>query len=329
LLEFKAAKKTGLKVVNYTVEPLPANAVDEKNLQDIEAVGDAIRRAVKRSGTRTKNCAVAVPSAMVITKVIQMPADLKDHEMEAQIQLEADQYIPYALEEVNLDFHVIGPSEDSYGNVDVLLAASRSENVEDRTAAAEIGGMNVSVVDIEPYSVVGAFDLISHQIKDEGRDQTVAILDIGASMTSLCVLRDQKLIYTREQPFGGKQLTEEIMRRYGLSYEDAGRVKRVGGLPDNYEPEVLEPFRDLMVQQANRFLQFFFSADKNDYVDQIVLAGGSTGIPGVAELIEQRIGTPTIIADPFSELAVASDIPQQRLIDDGPAMMIACGLGQI
>lgn len=326
LLEFKAAKKTGLKVVNYTVEPLPANAVDEKNLQDIEAVGDAIRRAVKRSGTRTKNCAVAVPSAMVITKVIQMPADLKDHEMEAQIQLEADQYIPYALEEVNLDFHVIGPSEDSYGNVDVLLAASRSENVEDRTAAAEIGGMNVSVVDIEPYSVVGAFDLISHQIKDEGRDQTVAILDVGASMTSLCVLRDQKLIYTREQPFGGKQLTEEIMRRYGLSYEDAGRVKRVGGLPDNYEPEVLEPFRDLMVQQANRFLQFFFSADKNDYVDQIILAGGSTGIPGVAELIEQRIGTPTIIADPFSELAVASDIPQQRLIDDGPAMMIACGL---
>ena len=166
LLEFKAAKKTGLKVVNYTVEPLPANAVDEKNLQDIEAVGDAIRRAVKRSGTRTKNCAVAVPSAMVITKVIQMPADLKDHEMEAQIQLEADQYIPYALEEVNLDFHVIGPTEDAYGYVDVLLAASRSENVEDRTAAAEIGGMNVSVVDIEPYSVVGAFDLISHQIKD-------------------------------------------------------------------------------------------------------------------------------------------------------------------
>ncbi len=326
LLEFKQVKKKGLKVVSYTVEPLPANAVDEKNLQDVEAVGDAIRRAVKRSGTRTKNCAVAVPSAMVITKIIQMPADLKEHEMEAQIQLEADQYIPYALEEVNLDFHVMGESENAHGMVDVLLAASRSENVEDRTAAAEIGGMNVKVVDIEPYTMEAAFSLISHQIPDAGADQTVAVLDIGASMTSLCVLRDQKLIYTREQPFGGKQLTEEIMRRYGLSYEDAGRVKRVGGLPDNYEPEVLEPFRDLMVQQANRFLQFFFSADKNDYVDQIVLAGGSTGIPGVAELIEERIGTPTIIADPFSEMSVGSDIPQQRLVDDGPAMMIACGL---
>ncbi len=326
LLEFKPVKKKGLKVVSYTVEPLPANAVDEKNLQDVEAVGEAIRRAVKRSGTRTKNCAVAVPSAMVITKVIQMPADLKEHDMEAQIQLEADQYIPYSLEEVNLDFHVIGESPNATNMVDVLLAASRSENVEDRTAAAEIGGMNVRVVDIEPYTMEASFNLISHQLPEDGEGQTVAVLDIGASMTSLCVLRDRKLIYTREQPFGGKQLTEEIMRRYGLSYEDAGRVKRVGGLPDNYEPEVLEPFRDLMVQQANRFLQFFFSADKNDYVDQIVLAGGSTGIPGVAELIEQRIGTPTIIADPFSNIAVASDIPQQRLIDDGPAMMIACGL---
>jgi len=311
LLELKPTKK-GHKVTSYTVEPLPANAVNEKNLQDVEAVGEAIRRAVKRSGTRTKACAVAVPSAMVITKVIQMPDDLKPYEMDLQIQLEADQYIPYALEEVNLDFHVLGPAADADGYVDVLLAASRSENVEDRTAAAEIGGLNVKVVDVEPYTMESAFQLIKHQVPDEGMEQTIAILDVGASMTSLSILRDQNLIYTREQPFGGKQLTEEIMRRYGLSYEDAGRVKRVGGLPDNYEPEVLGPFRDLMVQQANRFLQFFFSADKNDYVDQIVLAGGSTGIPGIAELIEQRIGTPTV--------------PAQRLKDDGPAMMIACGL---
>jgi len=318
LLELKPTKK-GHKVTSYTVEPLPANAVNEKNLQDVEAVGEAIRRAVKRSGTRTKACAVAVPSAMVITKVIQMPNGLKPYEMDAQIQLEADQYIPYALDEVNLDFDVIGPSPDADGYVDVLLAASRSENVEDRTAAAGIGGLDVKIVDVEPYTMENAFQLIKHQVQSEGMEQTVAILDVGASMTSLSILRDQNLIYTREQPFGGKQLTEEIMRRYGLSYEDAGRVKRVGGLPDNYEPEVLAPFRDLMVQQANRFLQFFFSADKNDYVDQIVLAGGCTGIPGVAELIEQRIGTPTVIADPFRNMSVGSDIPSQRLKDDGPA----------
>ncbi len=325
LLELKPTKK-GFKVISYAVEPLPANAVNEKNLQDVEAVGEAIRQAVKRSGTRTKACAVAVPSAMVITKVIQMDDSLKDHEMDAQIQLEADQYIPYALDEVNLDFQVLGPSEDSKGMVDVLLAASRSENVEDRTAAADIGGLDVKIVDVEPYTMEAAFQRIKHQLPNEGIDQTVALLDIGASMTSLSIMRDQQLIYTREQPFGGKQLTEEIMRRYGLSYEDAGRVKRVGGLPDNYDSDVLSPFRDLMVQQVNRFLQFFFSADKNDYVDQIVLAGGSTGIAGADQLIEQRIGTPTVIADPFAEMSVSSDIPAQRLKDDGPALMIACGL---
>jgi len=325
LLELKPAK-SGFKVISYTVEPLPANAVIEKNLQDFDAVSEAIRRAYKRAGTRTKACAIAVPSSMVITKVIQMPGNLKDHEMNAQIQLEADQYIPYAIEEVNLDFHVIGKSEEDPEMVDVLLAASRSENVEDRIAAAKMAGLEVKIVDVEPYTTEGSFQLIKHQIPNEGIDTTVAILDVGASMTSLCVLRNQQLIYTREQPFGGKQLTEEIMRRYGLSYEDAGRVKRIGGLPDNYEPEVLAPFRDLIVQQANRFLQFFFSADKNDYVDQIILAGGCTGIPGIAELMEQRIGTPTVVADPFGEMKVSSDIPTQRLKDDGPAMMIACGL---
>ncbi|MFK7890151.1 MAG: pilus assembly protein PilM [Granulosicoccus sp.] len=325
LLELKRTKK-GYKVNTYSVEPLPANAVNEKNLQDVEAVGEAIRRAVKRSGTRNKTCAVAVPSALVITKVIKMPDYLKDHEMDAQIQLEADQYIPYALEEVNLDFHVLGKSSDAEGMVDVLLAASRSENVEDRIAAVDIGGLDVKIVDVEPYTTEAAFQLIKHQIPNDGLDQTVAILDIGASMTSLCVLRNQKLIYTREQPFGGKQLTEEIMRRYGLSYEDAGRVKRFGGLPENYDSEVLSPFRDLMVQQANRFLQFFFSADTNDYVNQIVIAGGCAGIEGVDQLIEQRIGTPTVIADPFAHMSVSSDIPKQRIRDDGAAMMISCGL---
>ena len=201
LLEMKLTGKKP-KVVSYTVEPLPANAVNEKNLQDVEAVGEAIRRAVKRSGTRTKACAIAVPSEMVITKVIQMPDDLKEYEMDAQIQLEADQYIPYALEEVNLDFHVLGPAADADGYVDVLLAASRSENVEDRTAAADIGGLNVKIVDVEPYTMESAYQLIKHQTPDEGMEKTVAILDVGASMTSLSILRDQNLIYTREQPFG-------------------------------------------------------------------------------------------------------------------------------
>jgi len=325
LLELSRTK-SGYRIESYAVEPLPANAVNEKSLQDVEAVGEAVKRALKRSGSKRKFAAVAVPSAMVITKVIQMPDGLKPSELEAQIQLEADQYIPYSLDEVNLDHQIIGPSEQQPGANDILLVASRSENVEERTAACEIGGLSAKVVDIEPYTIEHTCKLLQEQNNVDWQGKTIAVLDMGATMTSLCVFRNNALVYTREQPFGGKQLTEEIMRRFGLSYEDAGRVKRVGGLPDNYEPEILMPFKDQMVQQANRFLQFFFSADNNDYVDQILLAGGCAGIPGIAELIEDHIGTPTSIANPFENIETASGVAQQRLLSDGPAMLIACGL---
>ena len=314
------------RVESYAVEPLPPNSVIEKNISDVEGVGEAIKRAVKRSGSRCKLAAAAVAGSSVITKVISMPASLSDDEMESQIQLEADQYIPYPLEEVNLDFEVIGPSEDDPERVDVLLAASRSENVDVRVDALDIAGLTAKVVDVEAYAMENAFSLIKEQMPDHGLDKTIAVIDIGATMTTLNVLHDLKTIYTREQVFGGKQLTEEIQRRYGLSYEEAGMAKRQGGLPDNYVPEVLEPFKEAMAQQVSRSLQFFFSSSQYNSVDHIVLAGGSSSIPGVDELIEQNQGVPTTVANPFSNMIISPKIKAQVLSNDAPALMIACGL---
>ncbi len=314
------------RVEAYAVEPLPPNAVVEKNIADVEAVGETIRRAVKRSGTRARHAAVAVAGSAVITKVITMPASLSEEEMEAQIEVEADQYIPYPLEEVNLDFEVLGPSENNPETVDVLLAASRSENVDVRVAAVEHAGLACRVVDIEAYALENAFQLIADQMPDRGVGRTIAVVDIGATMTTLTVLHDLKIIYTRDQVFGGKQLTEEIMRRYGLSYEEAGMAKRQGGLPDNYVPEVLEPFKEAMAQQVSRALQFFFSSSQYSAVDHIVLAGGSASIPGADELIEAKLGTPTTVANPFANMSLASGVKAQALANDAPALMIACGL---
>jgi type IV pilus assembly protein PilM len=314
------------RVESYAVEPLPPNSVVEKSVTDAEAVGEAIRRAVKRSGTRAKEAAVAVAGSSVITKVIAMPASLSEQELEAQIELEADQYIPYPLDEVNTDFQVLGPSEKNPDTVDVLLAASRSENVEMRVAAVEAGGLTAKVVDIEAYALENAFSLLASQIPDQGVERTIAVIDVGATMTTLNVLHDLKIIYTRDQVFGGKQLTEEIMRRYGLSYEEAGMAKRQGGLPDNYAPEVLEPFKEAMAQQVSRSLQFFFSSSQYNSIDQIVLAGGSASIPGIDELIHQTIGIETIIANPFASMSLASRVKPQTLSNDAPALMIACGL---
>jgi type IV pilus assembly protein PilM len=314
------------RVEGYAVEPLPSTAVVEKNIADVEAVGKAVKNVIRKAGTRNKRAAVAVSGSAVITKVISMPASLSEREMESQIQLEADQYIPYPLEEVNIDFQILGISEKSPDLVDVLLAASRSENVDDRVAALEIAGLTCEIVDVEAYAMETACTQLIDQWPNAGEDLTVAVADIGATTTTLNVLHDNRIIYTREQNFGGRQLTEEIQRRYGLSVEEAGMAKRQGGLPDNYIPEVLDPFKEAMAQQVNRSIQFFYSASQYNSVDLVVLAGGSSSVAGVDDLISERLGVETFVANPFANMAVASKVKPQVLSNDAPALMIACGL---
>ncbi|NOR40258.1 MAG: type IV pilus assembly protein PilM [Gammaproteobacteria bacterium] len=314
------------RVESYAVEPLPPNSVVEKNITDVEAVGEAIRRAVKRSGTRNRHAAVAIAGSSVITKTVPMPAGLNDVDLQGQIELEADQYVPYPLEEVNLDFEVLGPSEKNPDTVDVLLAACRSENVEMRNAACEAGGLNTQIMDVESFASENAFALLADQLPDQGAGKTIAVIDVGATMTTLNVMHDLKSIYTRDTVFGGKQLTEEIMRRYGLSYEEAGMAKRQGGLPENYTSDVLEPFKEAMTQQASRSLQFFYSSSPHSKVDHIVLAGGSASISGMDELIQEKLGVETTIANPFASMSLSARVKPQTLSNDAPALLIPCGL---
>ncbi|MDA9050769.1 pilus assembly protein PilM, partial [Pseudomonadales bacterium] len=270
------------RVESYGVEPLPENSVIEKNISDVEGVGEAIQRLIARSKTKVKLAAVAVAGSAVITRTIEMPSNLNDAQLEESLRSEADQYIPYPLEEVALDFEVRGPSPRSEEQVEVLLAACRRENVEMRQAALEIGGLKAKVVDIEAHCMQRAFDLVREQFTGEGgEDQVIAIIDIGATMTTLSVLTNSGTPYTREQLFGGKQLTEEIQRRYSLSVEEAGLAKKQGGLPDDYETEVLQPFKEAVVQQVTRSLQFFYSSSTHDDVDHIILAGGTASIEGL------------------------------------------------
>lgn len=314
------------RVESYAVEPLPPNSVVEKNITDVEAVGEAIRRAIKRSGSRTRHASVAVAGSSVITKTIAMPAGLSDDEMESQIEFEADQYVPYPLDEVNIDFESLGPSEKNPDTVDVLLAACRSENVDMRNAAVETGGLTTQIMDVESFASGNAFALLTDQLPDQGVEKTIAVIDVGATMTTLNVMDDLKSIYTRDTVFGGKQLTEEIMRRYGLSYEEAGMAKRQGGLPENYITDVLEPFKEAMAQQTSRSLQFFYSASPHNKVDHVVLAGGSASIPGVDELIQERLGVNTSVANPFASMSLSARVKPQTLSNDAPALLIACGL---
>jgi len=314
------------RVESYAVEPLPPNSVVEKNINDAEAVGDAVKRVVAKSRTNVRTAAVAVAGSAVITKTIHMPDGLRERDLESQILVEADQYIPYPLDEVSIDFEVVGPSEQSPGQVEVLLAACRKENVEMREDVLEIAGLRAKVIDVEAYAMERAFELVATQLTDLGDEPVIAVVDVGATMTTLSVLAEGKTIYTREQLFGGKQLTDEIQRRYGLSQEEAGMAKKQGGLPDDYELEVLQPFKEAVVQQVSRSLQFFFSSSHYNEVDCVVLAGGTASIPGISEMVQERTGTPTLVANPFADMAIASRVNASALSNDAPSMMIACGL---
>lgn len=313
------------RVEHYAVEPLPPNAVVEKNIVEVEAVGEAISRAMARSGSKAKHAAAAVAGSAIITKTIPMPADLDEEEMESAVELEAVNYIPYPIEEVSLDFEVLGPVPGNEEMVQVLLAASRSENVETRAEALKLGGLTAKVIDVEAFAIENAFSLLAGTL-NAPHDGIVALVDIGATMTTLNIIRESRSLYNREQVFGGKQLTDEVMRRYGLSYEEAGLAKRQGGLPESYEIEVLEPFKEALVQQISRLLQFFYAGSEFNRVDQIVLAGGCASIPGVPEMVEEQLGVPAIVANPLAHMTLGSRVQAHALAQDAPALMIACGL---
>jgi len=325
LSQTSGASASLYRVESYALEPLPINAVVEKKIADVQVVGEAIRRAVGRAGTKAKHAAVAVSGSAVITKVISMSASLSDADMETQIQLEADQYIPYPLEEVNIDFDILGPSETGPEMVDVLLAASRRENVDDRVSALEIGGLTAQVVDVEAYAMENACSLLLGDQDEAGR-QTVAVADIGASTTTLHVLHRGHIVYTREQNFGSQQLVEEVQRRYGLPREQALQQIVEGGLPAKFAIEVLGPFKEALTQQIGRALQFFYSASTHNRADQIVLAGGAASIRSIEELVEERLGIPALIANPFTHMSLSPKVRAEQLTRDAPALMIATGL---
>ena len=317
----------GYRVESFAAEPTPPNAINDKAIVDAEAVGEAIRRAVKRSGTKTREVAVAISGDAAITKVIQMPKNLSGADLEGQVELQADQYIPFPMEEVSFDFEIVGESERDPDMVDVLLVATRTENVEQRQAAVQSAGLTTRVVDVEAFAVENACSLMVHQMPEGGLDKFIAIVDFGASTTTFSVLHNLKVIYTRDFGFGGQQLTEEIMRTYGLSLEDAGRAKKEGGLPSNYQPEVLDAFMDDMSQQVSRSLQFFLaSGSGRDEPDQVLVCGGCANIPGVADVIGSRIGIATEVGDPLGQMKLSSRAKAHGVQKDATALLTACGL---
>jgi type IV pilus assembly protein PilM len=326
MVELTEAGKGSYRIERYAIEVLPRDAVVDGNIANLEVVAEGVKRAWKRLGSATRYVAMALPAAAVITKKIILPANLREQEMEIQVESEANQYIPFALEEVNLDFQILGAAPTSPDEVEVLIAASRKEKVEDRVACAEAAGLKPLVMDVESYAAQAAFELIEVQLPDGGKDQVIALVDVGANVMNVTVMRNGQAVYTREQAFGGSHLTQDVMRAYGMSIEEAEAAKKTNALPENYEAEILRPFMDSLALEVSRALQFFFTSTQFNQVNHIVLAGGCAVIAGLDEVVAARTQVNTVVANPFAGMAPSTRIRPKSLVADAPSLLVACGL---
>jgi type IV pilus assembly protein PilM len=326
LVELSDLGKSEFRLERFATEALPRGAVVDGNIENIEQVAEAIRRVWKKSGTRAKYVALGMPPASVITKKIILPGGLTEDELEIQVESEANQYIPFALDEVSLDFDVIGPVPNSPEDVEVLLAATRKEKVEDRVAVAESAGLKPIVMDIESYAAHAAIERITKQMPKGGAGRIVALFQIGAQVTHFSVLLDGQTLYEREQPFGGNQLTQDIVRSHGLSFEEAEVRKKAHDLPDGYEKELLAPFLENAATEMARAIQFFFTSTPYTHIDQIFLAGGCAVTPGLVDLVADRTKIASAVDSPFKNMQLAPVIREKQLRVEAPAYLIACGL---
>jgi len=326
VVELVPGQKSSICLQRYAIEPIERGAISDGNVENPEQVAEALNRALRRMGTRTREAALAMPSSAVITKRITLPAGLTEEDYELQVETEASQYIPFAIEEVNLDFQILGPTAGASEEVDVLLAASRKEKVEDRVAVAEMCGLRSVVVDVDTYAARAALDRIARLLPNEGQGLVIAVFDIGAVVTNVSVVLNGQTIFEREQAFGGQHLTQDLMRLYGLALEEAELRKKTGDLPENYQADVLQPFVEQGATEIARALQFFFTSTPYARVDRIYLAGGSSVIPGLLEAIADRTQVPTELLSPFQGMEIASEVREKHLRVDAPALLTACGL---
>lgn len=314
------------RLERYSIVPLPPDAVVEKSIKQVNDVAEAIRLAVKNSGTTRPYAAVGVSGTSVITRVIQLNADYTEDEIIEQIELEASRYIPYDLDEVFYDFEVMGQSAKHPQLMDVLLAAAKIETVETRLLALQSAGLKTTVVDVESLAMERAFVFFTRQLAIDETRKNIALFDLGSTVTTLTVFQNAKTIYSRDHGFGVKQLLDEIQRRYGLTADESLAALKYGGLPEDYNIEVLEPFKETVVQQINRALQVFFSSTEETEIEYLSLSGGGAQISGLEDAIRQQLQIKTFIANPFSTMQVAPTINRSALLEDAPSLLVGCGL---
>jgi len=320
----KSAK--GYQVEAFAMLPIGKGVIVDHNINDIEATGAVLKKLRKCFPKSVSNAAVAVSGSGVITKTVYLNAVDSDDELEAQIEVEADHLIPYPLNEVNLDFEKLIPKDPNASKIGVLLVAARTELVEARVSALEIGKLDTKIMDIEAYALGRSYLLIKEQLPEEAEQSPIAMVDIGAAMLTIAVIEKGETTFIREQAFGGDQYTQSILSYYDMPYDEAETAKIAGKLPPNSVLEVLDPFKNSMVQQIRRTLQIYETSNDGGAVAHLVMSGGCAYLDGIDSLISQELGIATTIAQPLAGCKVADSASGEQFHQQSSKFMVACGL---
>lgn len=327
-VELSQNRNGTVKLENYAIEPTPKDAFNDQGIGDADSLGAALKRAWSKLGTKVKTIAIAIPSNIAITKKVKFSKDLDEIAIADEVIVEAGHFIPFSLDDVNLDWVVLGPHPSSpETDNEVLICATRRDRILDYMAAAEAAGLKVVKVDIDNFAQQLAFDHMSKAHEDYA-NEVVAVADAGSSMLNIAIYnKGEEMIFSKEIAFGSNQLTDSVRQIYGITNEQAEDAKRKAGAGlTDYQNQALDPFLANLGMEINRTLQFFLTQATVEKIDRIMLAGGCAAFEGAAEMVGNVTQIKTEAFNPFVHMDASSRLKNRNLVKEAPMLLTACGL---
>jgi type IV pilus assembly protein PilM len=323
-IELKPSGK-GYKVTAVGVEPIPPDSIVDGAIIDGGAVADAVRRLFENKQFSAREVAASLSGNSVIVKKITLPT-MTEQELGESIYWEAEQYIPFDIQDVNLDYEILSSPGGAQGTMDVLLVAAKKDKIADYTSVITQAGRTAVVVDVDAFALQNAYE-VNYGFEPGA---VVALLNAGASATNINILNGSQSVFTRDISMGGNAFTEAVQRELGLPYELAEALKKgedvEGATYDDARP-VLKAMTDNILLEVEKTFDFFKATASNDRIDRIVLCGGASRVDGFAEALASRFNTEVIPFDPFRLVAIDTARLGVVSADDlAPVAAIAVGL---
>ncbi len=314
----------GARVTAFGAMPTPPRALQSNMVYEPSAVADVIRTVAEGRGMRAKKAVTAIPGPAVIIKRLSLPAQAPE-EAESTIVVEAGNCIPEDLENVNLDYQILGHSDDGK-RMEVLLVAAKKDIVTSYTDTIRLAGLTPVIVDVDYFALENMFEL--NYEAEAGR--VVALVNIGARYSAINILKGGQSTFTGDVPVGGRDITDSLMRDLGVSPEEAETLKSGGTVPKIPASQArvsLAAACEGVIEEIQHALGFFWSAATDEAIDRLYLSGGAVRTPGLAEAMARRVETPVEVVNPLNHLAVDPRADTQALRQSAPGLAVAVGLG--